>query len=582
MINDKLVQKVFYSYLAMSILTMVVATVGSLVDGIVIGQMLGETCVSAFGLTSPISLLISVVAGVFSTGGSASCSLYMGRGDEAGVKRNFTVAMFMISILAVIFTLVLVVGKEQIAILLGAQDELLPLTMDYIYGIGIGVIPTMLTQVIMIYLQLANKSKLAFASVIGMTVTNVTLDVYFAAGLQLGMFGMGLATSISYAVALLICCVCFWDKNCKLRFVKLSGGLKEALDIVVTGLPSALKIFSTFRVVILNHLLLIIGGAVAVSALTVQNNINQLLCSLTLGVGRTAMLISGIFFGERDSKMLEKTLRVSMKCGLLLSSMLSVAVIVFAKNLVGLFLHGSEETMELAVRSLRFFALSIPFALICIVLLNYYQCTKNLLMANLISIGHNFAFVILVALSCSPFLGTDAVWIAFLCAELLTIALAYVMIRYKTGKWAKSWQDMLLVSDEFSPSPERVLDISLTNNMEQVMELSVRIHEFCLKHTDNKEKVGKLALCIEEIVGNIVKYGFKDRKQHSIDIRIIVQEDDILLRIRDDGVSFNPIQYDDENQNAIGETIGIRLIRKSAKEMNYHAAIGLNNLTILI
>ena len=73
MINDKLVQKVFYSYLAMSILTMVVATVGSLVDGIVIGQMLGETCVSAFGLTSPISLLISVVAGVFSTVGSASC-----------------------------------------------------------------------------------------------------------------------------------------------------------------------------------------------------------------------------------------------------------------------------------------------------------------------------------------------------------------------------------------------------------------------------------------------------------------------------------------------------------------------------
>ena len=55
----------------MSILTMVVATAGMLVDGIVIGQMLGQKCVSAFGLTSPISLLVAVIAGIFSNGGSA-------------------------------------------------------------------------------------------------------------------------------------------------------------------------------------------------------------------------------------------------------------------------------------------------------------------------------------------------------------------------------------------------------------------------------------------------------------------------------------------------------------------------------
>ena len=215
MANDKLVRKVFYSYLTMSILTMVVATAGMLVDGIVIGQMLGQKCVSAFGLTSPISLLISVVAGIFSNGGSACCSAHIGRGDEEGVKRNFTVACLCVGILAIFFTLILVMGSEQVANLLGAQGELLPLTMDYVTGIGVGIIPTMLTQVIMIYLQLANKAKLAFVSVIGMTITNIVLDVYFAAGLKLGMFGMGLATSVSYTVAFLICCTFFLDKNCQ-------------------------------------------------------------------------------------------------------------------------------------------------------------------------------------------------------------------------------------------------------------------------------------------------------------------------------------------------------------------------------
>ena len=99
MANDKLVRKVFYSYLTMSILTMVVATAGMLVDGIVIGQMLGQKCVSAFGLTSPISLLVAVIAGIFSNGGSACCSAHIGRGDEEGVKRNFTVACLCVGIL---------------------------------------------------------------------------------------------------------------------------------------------------------------------------------------------------------------------------------------------------------------------------------------------------------------------------------------------------------------------------------------------------------------------------------------------------------------------------------------------------
>lgn len=582
MANDKLVRKVFYSYLTMSILTMVVATAGMLVDGIVIGQMLGQKCVSAFGLTSPISLLVAVIAGIFSNGGSACCSAHIGRGDEEGIKRNFTVASFCVGILAIIFTLILVMGSEQVANLLGAQGELLPLTMDYVIGIGVGIIPTMLTQVIMIYLQLANKAKLAFVSVIGMTITNIVLDVYFAAGLKLGMFGMGLATSVSYTVAFLICCTYFLDKNCQFKFTKLSGCFKELTEIISTGLPSALKICTTFRVLILNHLLLTIGGSIAVSAMAVQNNINQLLSSLTMGVGMTTMLISGIFFGERDGKMLEKTLRVSVKNGVVLSGVVSVLVIIFANPLVGLFLHGSPEAAELAARSLRFFAFSIPFSLVCIVLLYFYQCTKKLFMANLISVVHNLVFVVLIAFSCSTVLGTDAVWISFFCAEILTIALVYVVIRCKIGKWAKSWRDMMLLSEDFTPYPERVLDISLTNDMDQVMELSTRIHEFCLKYTDNKDKVGKLALCIEEIVGNIVKYGFTDRKIHSIDIRIIVLDDDIILRIRDDGVPFNPIQYDDENQSMIGETIGIHLVRKSAKEMNYNAAIGLNNFTIVL
>lgn len=91
MTNDYLVKKVFNTYLLMSIITTLAATVGMLVDGIVIGQVLGPDCVSAQGLASPVFILITAAAGVFCNGGTSCCSSHLGRGERDMVHLNFTV-----------------------------------------------------------------------------------------------------------------------------------------------------------------------------------------------------------------------------------------------------------------------------------------------------------------------------------------------------------------------------------------------------------------------------------------------------------------------------------------------------------
>ena len=78
---------------------------------------------------------------------------------------------------------------------------------------------------------------------------------------------------------------------------------------------------------------------------------------------------------------------------------------------------------------------------------------------------------------------------------------------------------------------------------------------------------------------NIVEHGFKDNKEHFIDIKIIVNNDNIILRLRDDGVAFNPLQYDNEGHE---EQYGIVVVRKLAKQIDYKNAIGMNNLTIVL
>lgn len=572
-----MIKKVFHSFLFVSILATLAATVGMLVDGMVI-KYLGQESVSAFGMSGPVFILIAALAGIFSNGGTSCCSNYIGRGETEKMKLNFTVTCIGALVMGVAVTLVCVPGCDMVARLLGAKGELVALTGDYIRGIGLGGIFIMLSQIILFYVRTDNDSMLGFISVIFMTAANVALDIVLGLVLKWGLFGMGLATSISYLVCLLVCMLHFLRRDNLLKFTRLRGGMDELKQVIMTGIPSALnRGCMTVRGIVLNRLLLVLGGSIAVSALSVQNTVNQMLSSVTMGVGMTVVMMAGIFYGERDESALGRTLKVSLRTGIVISGAVSVLVIIFARPVVGLLLNSSPEGMALAVRSLRMFCLSLPLSLFCVVLLNFYQCTKNLFMANFLCVCHSLVFVVLYALGLSSLLGTDGVWIAFLLAEATTLAACALVIylRKKRNPW--KLHELMMLPEGFEPGKERMLNISINNDMAQVMELSQRISEFCGQYSDDEEKIGKLSLCIEEMAGNIVEHGFKDKKEHYIDIKIIMAGEDIIFRMRDNGIAFNPLQAESGK-----EQYGISIIRKLAKNLEYRNAIGMNNLTITL
>ena len=89
-------------------------------------------------------------------------------------------------------------------------------------------------------------------------------------------------------------------------------------------------------------------------------------------------------------------------------------------------------------------------------------------------------------------------------------------------------------------------------------------------------------LCMEEMVGNVVEHGFiKDNKENSVDVFAYVENDEVSLRLRDNCVPFDPNTrkdiYDPEDPC---KNVGIRMVSKIAKEMNYNSTFGMNVLTI--
>jgi serine/threonine-protein kinase RsbW len=95
-------------------------------------------------------------------------------------------------------------------------------------------------------------------------------------------------------------------------------------------------------------------------------------------------------------------------------------------------------------------------------------------------------------------------------------------------------------------------------------------------------------LVFEEIVTNIIRYGFDDAKEHPIDITFALGDGELTLTFDDDGRAFDPraVPTPDLHRPLANAQIGgrgIYLVRKTAKRLDYQRTQkGRNRLTVAV
>ena len=99
-----------------------------------------------------------------------------------------------------------------------------------------------------------------------------------------------------------------------------------------------------------------------------------------------------------------------------------------------------------------------------------------------------------------------------------------------------------------------------------------------------------MALCLEEMAGNIVSHGFtkaseKRQKNLVIDITVAVRAGEVTAGIRDNAPQFDPfkkLEMYKENEADPCKNMGIRMVSRIAKEMKYQSTLGMNVLSVKI
>jgi serine/threonine-protein kinase RsbW len=92
-------------------------------------------------------------------------------------------------------------------------------------------------------------------------------------------------------------------------------------------------------------------------------------------------------------------------------------------------------------------------------------------------------------------------------------------------------------------------------------------------------------LGIEEVISNIIKYGYDDKREHWIDVQLTIAPPTLELVVVDGGRPFNPLQHPEPDPTRSLDDrrpggLGITLFRHLFDEIQYRRRAGENSLTL--
>lgn len=586
--DGKIINKLFLSSVISIIAAAIAAMLGIVIDGIVISRFLGPDSMAAYGIVTPVVNMATIFSGVLATGAQVVCAQRLGAGDAKGARRAFSMCMVITVAISVILMSVIIIFRENIVVFLGARGDsakLLPYASDYLLGMVFSLPSVIFLFEFNALMRLDGDANRVIVAVAFMTVLDVAGDLLNALVIKGGMFGMGMATTISYFIALIIMLLHFVKKDIIFKFSFKGLQLFDLRDIFVTGSASAVGSGSAMlRNIVLNRILVATAlSSTAVGALGVLNTVYNFTSSTLVGVGMTCAMIAGMVLGEQDRTGALHLVRVTFKTALIIGTALAVVLFFSADLVADVFKNENGVKMvELAARGLRFYAVSLILYGINNAFVNYTQGLRRMGLSNIYCFLQNFVFIVIPALSLVGILDTDAVWISFIIGEALTLTAIIVLAGVFKRGVPYRMKDFLFLKEPFGADEEDTFEVSITDKS-QVNDVSRAVARFCETKSSDKKQRYLLSLFVEELGNNTAEYGFALGKNNSLDIRVVRIRDGWILRFRDNCRAFDPTEWIKLHESSDpAANIGIRMVCGMAKSVNYLSTMNLNILTIRI
>ena len=351
-----------------TIFSMLLMFLNNLIDSFWVAGI-SPDALAALGFISPLYLVIIGLGNGVGAGANSLISRYVGAGrfDDANnaVIHSF-ILMFVVSII------ILIVGVfflDDLVVLFGASS-VSTYCLSYggiIFLLNIVFLAPNVTSSIF---RAEGNAKRATYPLIFAGIINLILDPVLIYGLDMGIFGAGLATVIASFIGFLW--MLYWifvkkDTFFKFSFKYYKRKLQVYKEILVVSLPAGTEeIIFSLVAIILNYLIVITAGVNEIASFTIAWRFISIAFLPCMAIGIATITVSGVAYGARDSANFEETIKYSTILSLAITLLICGVFFFFAYPICEVFNFqaGNLALVERAAEILKllvFYNFLIPF-----------------------------------------------------------------------------------------------------------------------------------------------------------------------------------------------------------------------------
>ena len=419
----------FYRYLWAYILVALSGCLGTVVDGIIVGNLISEDGVSAINLSTPITQFIFTLHLLINAGAGMLVAYALGQHKIDEARRFFTRALSLSLGFGVLLAIIGgLMFPHETARLLCSNEQILPLADDYMQVLLIGNPAFILMWGLSTMVGVDGSPRLVSVAVIIDNLVNLLLDIVFIQWFGWGITGSSTATVVGHLVGIAIL-LSHWSKPEQRRLMPVfsTDGLSSSLRRIISqGAPLAVaSICLTFLLLSANTIVLSSLGRTGIFVFALCMNLLQLYNLFLSGTCQTLQSLGAIQVGKGD----EDGLRTVIKRGFrfITVSMLVTCLLVwiFPQSIAHVFGCDEIEMLHQSVPALRIFALSfIPFCYIYVLMIVYKLYNQ-----------HSMALFISFALSLTVipvlwFMGNlmpQYLWYSYLIAYVIEVVVIFAL-----------------------------------------------------------------------------------------------------------------------------------------------------------
>ena len=415
-------------------LALLAKAVYNIVDTAYIGMLDSDIALAAVGVTLPLLLIMVSIENIFAAGTSVLAGRQLGAGEREKANETVTTIVGFSMFVGAALCVLGIIFIEPLLTAFGASPAVLPQAEGYAFWMFIAALFNLPAQSLNCAARAESSVKISSVAVITGAALNVALDpvFMFSWGLNMGVEGASLATTISQCVTFLILMWFYLSGRSiikvKPRYFKLSG--RFLWSVTAIGIPTAVIQICLAVATSLTNIAAkpLPDSDLIIAAYGVVQRLILIGCYVVMGFMQGYQPVASYAFGAKNEDRFHESVRFALKGALLLTVLVAEVYILLSKPLILLF-NRNPLVVEFGKWLLVSQVALYPAFGLCYMMTIIFQTIGSSRMGLFLSLIRQGLFYVPFILTLPKLLDVSGIYLSQPFADVLTILVCLFLVK---------------------------------------------------------------------------------------------------------------------------------------------------------